>query len=168
MNWLIIWVIMGQRGVSECRRASCSSLSRKWLIICNCWLCYQDGRTSLHVAIWQKHPDVVRSLIRHKADPDLQDDVRTEIIVHPMKHCVVVFCRVILPISLRITSLALSGAIIAPMPVKQSWMVWVTLPYPSGLLHWHWGNQMIAPVPVKHPWRTWVSSPNFNSLLIYK
>ena len=22
-------------------------------------------------------------------------------------------------------------------------------PYPSGLLHWHWGNLMIAPVPVK-------------------
>ena len=22
-------------------------------------------------------------------------------------------------------------------------------PYPSGLLHWHWGNHMIAPVPVK-------------------
>ena len=22
-------------------------------------------------------------------------------------------------------------------------------PYPSGLLHWHWGNHKIAPVPVK-------------------
>ena len=28
--------------------------------------------------------------------------------------------------------------------------------YPSGLLHWHWGNHMIAPVPVKQPWRIWV------------
>ena len=26
-------------------------------------------------------------------------------------------------------------------------------PYPSGLLHWHWGNHVIAPVPVKQPWR---------------
>ena len=30
------------------------------------------------------------------------------------------------------------------------------LSYPSGLLHWHWGNHMIAPVPVKQPWRIWV------------
>ena len=30
-------------------------------------------------------------------------------------------------------------------------------PYPSGLLHWHWGNHMIAPVPVKQPWRIWAS-----------
>ena len=29
-------------------------------------------------------------------------------------------------------------------------------PYPSGLLHWHWGNHTIAPVPVKQPWRIWV------------
>ena len=28
-------------------------------------------------------------------------------------------------------------------------------PYPSGLLHSHWGNLMIAPVPVKQPWRIW-------------
>ena len=27
-------------------------------------------------------------------------------------------------------------------------------PYPSGLLHWHWGNHMIAPVPVEQAWRT--------------
>ena len=27
---------------------------------------------------------------------------------------------------------------------------WV-YPYPSGLLHWHWGNLMIVPVPVKQP-----------------
>ena len=33
--------------------------------------------------------------------------------------------------------------------------VWDQLiyPYPSGLLHWHWGNHKIAPVPVKQPWR---------------
>ena len=30
-------------------------------------------------------------------------------------------------------------------------------PYPSGLLHWHWGNLPIAPAPVKHPWRIWVN-----------
>ena len=29
-------------------------------------------------------------------------------------------------------------------------------PYPSGLLHWHWGNHTIAPVPVKQPWMIWV------------
>ena len=32
-------------------------------------------------------------------------------------------------------------------------------PYPSGLLHWHWGNHMIAPVPVKQPWRIQVNVP---------
>ena len=32
------------------------------------------------------------------------------------------------------------------------------LPYPSGLLHWHWGNHMVAPVPVKQPRRIWVKS----------
>ena len=26
-------------------------------------------------------------------------------------------------------------------------------PYPSGLLHWYWGNLTIAPVPVMQPWR---------------
>ena len=30
-------------------------------------------------------------------------------------------------------------------------------PYPSGLLHRHWGNHIITPVPVKQPWRIWVS-----------
>ena len=30
-----------------------------------------------------------------------------------------------------------------------SWFVLFIYPYPSGLLHWHWGNHMIAPVPVK-------------------
>ena len=29
-------------------------------------------------------------------------------------------------------------------------------PYPSGLLHWYWGN-MIAPAPVKQPWRIWAT-----------
>ena len=29
--------------------------------------------------------------------------------------------------------------------------------YPSGLLHWHWGNHTIAPVPVKQPWRIWIN-----------
>ena len=31
-------------------------------------------------------------------------------------------------------------------------------PYPSRLLHWHWGNLMIAPVPVKQPWRIWINA----------
>ena len=26
-------------------------------------------------------------------------------------------------------------------------------PYPSGLLHWHWGNHAIAAMPGKQPWR---------------
>ena len=46
-------------------------------------------------------------------------------------------------------------------------------PYPSGLLHWHWGNHMIAPVPVKQPWRIWanksfdiISNGNLNSTTI--
>ena len=30
-------------------------------------------------------------------------------------------------------------------------------PYPSGFLHWHWGNHTIAPVPVKEPSRIWVN-----------
>ena len=31
MNWSIVWVIMGRRGVSsECRRSSCSSVSCQW------------------------------------------------------------------------------------------------------------------------------------------
>ena len=25
--------------------------------------------------------------------------------------------------------------------------------YPSGLLHWHWGDRKIAPVPLKQPWK---------------
>ena len=33
---------------------------------------------------------------------------------------------------------------------------WFIYPYPSGLLHWHWGKHMIAPVPVQQPWRIWV------------
>ena len=31
-------------------------------------------------------------------------------------------------------------------------------PYPSGLLHWHWGNHKIAPVPVQWPWRMWIKT----------
>ena len=39
-------------------------------------------------------------------------------------------------------------------------------PYPSGLLHWHWGNHMIAPVSVMQPWRIWVNdSPESNNNL---
>ena len=30
-------------------------------------------------------------------------------------------------------------------------------PYPSGLLHWHWGNHVTVPVPVKQPLRIWVN-----------
>ena len=33
-------------------------------------------------------------------------------------------------------------------------------PYPSGLLHWHWGNHKITPVPVKQPWRIWIKLTN--------
>ena len=31
-------------------------------------------------------------------------------------------------------------------------------PYPSGLLHWHWGNLTIAPVPAKQPWWIWINT----------
>ena len=34
--------------------------------------------------------------------------------------------------------------------------MWFFYPYSSGLLHWHWSNDMIAPVPLKKPWRIWV------------
>ena len=30
-------------------------------------------------------------------------------------------------------------------------------PYPSVMLHWHWGNHMIALVPVNQLWRIWVN-----------
>ena len=30
-------------------------------------------------------------------------------------------------------------------------------PYPSGLLHRHWGNLTIAPVPAKQPWWIWIN-----------
>ena len=30
-------------------------------------------------------------------------------------------------------------------------------PYPSGSLHWHWGNHVVAPAQVKQPWRIWVN-----------
>ena len=31
-------------------------------------------------------------------------------------------------------------------------------PYPSGLLHWHYGNLTIAPVPAKQPWWIWINT----------
>ena len=40
--------------------------------------------------------------------------------------------------------------------IFRSGSMWSIYPYPSGLLHWHWGNHMIAPVPVMQPWRIWV------------
>ena len=36
-------------------------------------------------------------------------------------------------------------------------------PYPSGLLHWHWGNHMIAPVPVKQSWKIWIDISHWPS-----
>ena len=33
---------------------------------------------------------------------------------------------------------------------------WLIFPYPSGLLHWHFGNLTIAPVPAKQPWWIWI------------
>ena len=35
---------------------------------------------------------------------------------------------------------------------------WLISPYPSGLLHWHWGNLTIAPVPAKQPWWIWINT----------
>ena len=35
---------------------------------------------------------------------------------------------------------------------------WPIFPYPSGLLHWHCGNQTIAPVPAKQPWWIWINT----------
>ena len=35
---------------------------------------------------------------------------------------------------------------------------WLTVPYPSGLLHWHCGNLTIAPVPAKQPWWIWINT----------
>ena len=35
---------------------------------------------------------------------------------------------------------------------------WLIFPYPSGLLHWHWGNLTIAPVPTKQPWWIWINT----------
>ena len=35
---------------------------------------------------------------------------------------------------------------------------WLVFPYPSGLLHWHCGNQTIAPVPAKQPWWIWINA----------
>ena len=35
---------------------------------------------------------------------------------------------------------------------------WLIFPYPSGLLHWHWGNLTIAPMPAKQPWWIWINT----------
>ena len=35
---------------------------------------------------------------------------------------------------------------------------WLIFPYPSGLLHWHYGNLTIAPVPAKQPWWIWITT----------
>ena len=35
---------------------------------------------------------------------------------------------------------------------------WLIFPYPSGLLHWHWGNLTIAPVPAKQSWWIWINT----------
>ena len=35
---------------------------------------------------------------------------------------------------------------------------WLIFPYPSGLLHWHCGNQTIALVPAKQPWWIWINT----------
>ena len=35
---------------------------------------------------------------------------------------------------------------------------WPIFPYPSGLLHWHFGNLTIAPVPAKQPWWIWINT----------
>ena len=35
---------------------------------------------------------------------------------------------------------------------------WLIFPYPSGLLHRHWGNLTIAPVPAKQPWWIWINT----------
>ena len=35
---------------------------------------------------------------------------------------------------------------------------WLIFQYPSGLLHWHWGNLTIAPVPAKQPWWIWINT----------
>ena len=35
---------------------------------------------------------------------------------------------------------------------------WLIFPYPSGLLHWHFGNLTIASVPAKQPWWIWINT----------
>ena len=35
---------------------------------------------------------------------------------------------------------------------------WLIYPYPSGLLHWHYGNLTVAPVPAKQPWWIWINT----------
>ena len=38
----------------------------------------------------------------------------------------------------------------------------VSNPYPSGLLHWHWGNSTIAQAPVNWPWMILVKLHRIN------
>ena len=40
-------------------------------------------------------------------------------------------------------------------------------PYPSGLLHCHWGNHMIAPVPVNQPWNISVHRSYVNTFHLW-
>ena len=35
---------------------------------------------------------------------------------------------------------------------------WLIFPYPTGLLHWHFGNLTIAPMPAKQPWWIWINT----------
>ena len=69
----------------------------------------------------------------------------------------------ILPIFFRVTTLALGQLYdchrsILSIPFRVTYLSGLIFhPYPSGLLHGHWGNHMIAPVPVKQPWRIWVN-----------
>ena len=35
---------------------------------------------------------------------------------------------------------------------------WLIFPYPSGLLHWHYGHLTIAPIPAKQPWWIWINT----------
>ena len=50
--------------------------------------------------------------------------------------------------------------------VTRKWLRFA--PYPSGLLHWHWGNHMIAPVSVKQPWRIWVNATRTDNIATTK
>ena len=66
-----------------------------------------------------------------------------------------IFCHVIFAISDNLLTCPLLFLLF--LKVLSGFMGW-HYPYPSGFLHWHWGNHVIAPVPVKQPWRIWVKS----------